>query len=33
MEIEKSVKNPQGFGDFVTIILLIILAWFILSLL
>lgn len=31
MEINKGVKDPQGFGDFVTIVFLIILAGLILS--
>lgn len=32
MEISKSVKDPQGFWDFVTIVFLIILAGLLLSL-
>lgn len=32
MNIKKSEKDPQGFWDFVTIILLIVLVWFILLL-
>ena len=33
MEVKKSVKEPQGVGDFVTIVILIILAGLVLSLL
>lgn len=33
MDIRKSIKDPQGVGDFVTIVLLIMLAGFIMSLL
>lgn len=33
MEIKQSIKEPRGFGDFVTIVLFIVFAWFILSLL
>lgn len=32
MDIKKSIKEPQGFGDFVLIVLLILLGGFILSL-
>lgn len=32
MKVEKSVKDPQGFGDFVTIVFLILLAGVVLSL-
>lgn len=33
MEVKKSVKDPRGVGDFVTIVILIILAGLVLSLL
>ena len=33
MELKKSIKEPQGLGDIITIIFLLLLVWFILSLL